>query len=849
MSEIKTCPSCGKPLPTDVPLGLCPQCLVKSGLNTGAEPGGERLDFEPPPLAEMARLFPQFEVLGFLGKGGMGAVYQARQPALDRLIALKILPPRLGGDPGFAERFNREARALARLNHPNIVAVYDFGQTGTLNYLAMEFVDGMNLRQIERAGQLSPGQALQIVPQICDALQFAHEEGVVHRDIKPENILIDTKGRVKITDFGIAKIIGATPEKIGLTGARDIVGTPHYMAPEQIETPSAVDHRADIYSLGVVFYEMLTGELPLGNFLPPSSKVQVDVRFDDVVLRALEKEPERRYQHASEVKTATQFIADDPAPPPPIDNQPPSAMPLNERRSAGNGWKIAAIAAVAMLILFVFVVLLVVGFLWWNRKPTTSPSAQAKTGLFNSVASALASVQGSPTLRFHWVADESCVYAVQFQSDTEDETETLAGNVIYTVKELDGDTATLVYRNQMGAPQHHAKPGKSAANLLMPHFWPESPFSPPRQIHVDSTGNIQERSGETKPLPQALGNVEDLVFEPLPPHNQSAWVAEGECVIWQSRFVPLAPRSRMGRMEQTSFSAHEKTSYHLLSTEHGTVQIQKHYELKTQESLAGEPRMQLTGDGTITFDSTLGLPRSMEFNGVFTETTTNTTLRTPITLSYHLLEGQEKTKALEPPTPAKVEPKELTPAELRNALIDLKSADSGRKQLATATLAGAKPAEPRSEVVSALVSALSDSNWAVRQNAARALGVWATTEAFQPLVKVLDDTQFSVRWAAIEALGGQKDFQSADALAKHMTHGEDISQVGQALRAIGTPAEEAVDGLLNEKDQQTRYEACRILKDIGTKKSIPTLTTAASDADNITAMLAKDALTAIDARQ
>jgi len=313
METQKICPNCRKPLPPDVPLGLCPECLIKSGFPTGTEPGvsseaaGER--FVPPTVEEIAQLFPQLEILGFIGKGGMGAVYKARQPALDRFVALKVLPPAVAGDPGFAERFNREARALARLNHPNIVAVHDFGQAGTLHYLVMEFVDGANLREVEHAGRLSPEQALAIVPQICEALQFAHNEGIVHRDIKPENLLMDKKGRVKITDFGIAKIVGVTTGKVSLTGVKDVVGTPHYMAPEQIEKPLTVDHRADIYSLGVVFYEMLTGELPLGKFQPPSKKVQIDVRLDEVVLQALEKEPEHRYQHASQVKTAVETIA------------------------------------------------------------------------------------------------------------------------------------------------------------------------------------------------------------------------------------------------------------------------------------------------------------------------------------------------------------------------------------------------------------------------------------------------------------------------------------------------------------------------------------------------------------
>lgn len=293
-------------------MGLCPECLVKAGCapgtQTSAKLSGAARRFIPPALDEMARLFPQFEMLNLIGQGGMGAVYKARQPALDRFVALKVLPVAAAGDPGFAERFNREARALARLNHPNIVAVHDFGKAGDLHYLVMEYVDGTNLREVEQTGKLTPEQALAIVPQICEGLQFAHNEGVVHRDIKPENLLLDKKGRVKITDFGIAKMVGPEASQT-LTGTQDVMGTPHYMAPEQLEHPLAVDHRADIFSLGVVFYEMLTGELPLGKFAAPSERVKIDVRLDEVVLHALEKEPERRYQRASQVKTAVETIA------------------------------------------------------------------------------------------------------------------------------------------------------------------------------------------------------------------------------------------------------------------------------------------------------------------------------------------------------------------------------------------------------------------------------------------------------------------------------------------------------------------------------------------------------------
>jgi tRNA A-37 threonylcarbamoyl transferase component Bud32 len=289
---------------------------MKSGFETkgGNEPGAGKSVFVPPSVEQMAKLFPQLEIIALLGQGGMGAVYKARQPRLNRFVALKILSPEKQSDPQFAERFEREARALAWLNHPNIVTVYDFGETQGNYYLLMEFVDGMTLRALLQARRLAPAEALAIVPQICQALQYAHDQGIIHRDIKPENILLDKKGQVKIADFGIAKLLDQAPQDISLTGAKDVVGTPYYMAPEQIEKPQTVDHRADIYSLGVVFYEMLTGELPLGNFLPPSQKVQIDVRLDEVVLHAMEKDPARRYQKASQVKTVVETIANTTAP-------------------------------------------------------------------------------------------------------------------------------------------------------------------------------------------------------------------------------------------------------------------------------------------------------------------------------------------------------------------------------------------------------------------------------------------------------------------------------------------------------------------------------------------------------
>ena len=347
MPEANKCPQCGTPLPSGALAGLCPACLLKMGAAADTVTDAKQPAFNPPSVAELAPLFPQLEILELIGKGGMGAVYKARQKQLDRIVALKILPPGIGHDVAFAERFTREAKALAKLNHPGIVTLYEFGSSGResaqtkpasaqasqslltsaatpLYFFLMEFVNGVNLRQLLAGSRISAREALAIVPQICDALQFAHDQGIVHRDIKPENILLDRRGRVKVADFGLAKIIEPESGRADLPvspnigaaqqhGPTGVLGTPNYMSPEQITAPGEVDHRADIYALGVVFYQMLTGELPGKKIEPPSHKVHIDVRLDEIVLRALEKNPELRYQQVSEVKTMVETIVATPS--------------------------------------------------------------------------------------------------------------------------------------------------------------------------------------------------------------------------------------------------------------------------------------------------------------------------------------------------------------------------------------------------------------------------------------------------------------------------------------------------------------------------------------------------------
>lgn len=313
MPEICECSQCGAPLPEDAPPGLCRECRLAGTIAPEADSlaGFDATVVRPTPeavptasLDEVARHFSELEILEVLGKGGMGLVFRARQRELDRIVALKVLLPEISHDPAFSLRFSREARALAKLNHPGVVAVHDVGQRGGLYYLLMEYVDGANLRHVLKSGRMSATNTLQIASQICDALQFAHDAGVIHRDVKPANILITSKGQVKIADFGLAKLVGQPSADSALTGPMQIMGTLHYMAPEQMERPLEVDHRADIYSLGVVLYEMLTGELPIGHFALPSQIASADAGLDKIVLRALTKAPAGRFQQVSELKTA-----------------------------------------------------------------------------------------------------------------------------------------------------------------------------------------------------------------------------------------------------------------------------------------------------------------------------------------------------------------------------------------------------------------------------------------------------------------------------------------------------------------------------------------------------------------
>lgn len=269
-----------------------------------AQPPLASLNWEVPPTDAVARWLPQFDNVQFIGRGGMGAVYRAVQPQLRRTVAIKLLPEEMSRDTELAERFRREPLHLASFHHPNIVSVFDSGETpaGHL-FFVMEHVDGEDLRTLRQRSVLQPCVVLEILQQVCDALGHAHAVGVTHRDVKPGNILVSRNGRVKVVDFGLVRGNADFMERTLLDplSTNQIVGTPLYAAPEQVIHGRA-DNRSDIYSLGVVAYELLTGQLPQGAFQAPSRISATDARLDHIILRALQPDPADRYQEITEMR-------------------------------------------------------------------------------------------------------------------------------------------------------------------------------------------------------------------------------------------------------------------------------------------------------------------------------------------------------------------------------------------------------------------------------------------------------------------------------------------------------------------------------------------------------------------
>jgi serine/threonine-protein kinase len=286
----------------------------------------------------------RYRIQGVLGKGAMGLVYDGLDPDLGRRVAIKtILTRKLDAEAArmVAVRFEREVRAVARLNHRNIVQVYDFGVDGELAYIVMEYVQGRELKDCFDAGERFDFKSIfRLMAELLDALDFAHEAGIVHRDVKPANIMVDGAGHAKLTDFGVARV--AEPgDEAEATRAGAMVGTPSYMSPEQVQGQTA-DRRTDIFSAGIIFYQFLTGRKPfegtqfalqqkivMEDPAWPSSIVQVPPAFDRVVARALAKDPGQRYQSARAFADALERLAEGKPPEDPAEvlANPPSSAP------------------------------------------------------------------------------------------------------------------------------------------------------------------------------------------------------------------------------------------------------------------------------------------------------------------------------------------------------------------------------------------------------------------------------------------------------------------------------------------------------------------------------------------
>jgi len=283
-------------------IGKCPRCGTRFLLDDAAPDRDRGHTYSLTP----GTTFSGLRIERPLGARGMAEVYLATQLSLERLVAVKILPEWLSEKPQGLARFHREAKVLAELKNPNIVSVIDRGETDDgRHYIVMDYIDGENLRRRMTRKKLSCAETVQLISALCDALEHAHERGVVHRDLKPGNILFDTSGRPHVADFGLARLAGEHGVVPSVTMSNAVVGTRGYMSPEQLASSKYIDRRTDIFALGVILYELLTGELPVGAWSPPSAARQdIGPVFDDVVARALKPDPEQRYESAKAMAQA-----------------------------------------------------------------------------------------------------------------------------------------------------------------------------------------------------------------------------------------------------------------------------------------------------------------------------------------------------------------------------------------------------------------------------------------------------------------------------------------------------------------------------------------------------------------
>jgi len=249
-----------------------------------------------PSAEEIQSYLPAYDSVELLATGGMGAVYRARQISLDRTVAIKVLTHACASALQFRQIFKCEAQVMAKLNHPNLVSIYDYGEANGLLYIVMQFVEGRSLHDAAHGKSVAPHESAALISSVSKALANAHNSGILHRDIKPANILVDSKINPVVVDFGLAHHADESTKK-----GETVFGTPGYTAPEVLTPPFSADQRADIFSLGVLLHELLTGELPQSPYLAPSSLKSVDPRYDSIVMRAIHPSPAMRYNTAEDL--------------------------------------------------------------------------------------------------------------------------------------------------------------------------------------------------------------------------------------------------------------------------------------------------------------------------------------------------------------------------------------------------------------------------------------------------------------------------------------------------------------------------------------------------------------------
>ncbi len=303
--------------------------------------------FQAPEIEEVARLFPAYDVHALIACGGMGAVYQVTQRSLDRIAAIKILPREFSTDEEFRQGFESEAKAMAKLNHPNLIGVYDFGEADGMLYIVMEYVNGKSLFHSTHGQAVDPSDALRIVSETCSGLENAHSHGILHRDIKPANILLDSNASPKIGDFGLARALESQIQE-----GEQIFGTPGYTAPEVLEPPFSFDQRADVFSVGVMLHELLTGSLPDADPRPASQIVRCNPKLDAIIRKATHPDPAQRFSTAAELGAELDKIAALPANPLLATasvgaSQKRYAPPTYKKKSSSSGFAVFVLLLVA----------------------------------------------------------------------------------------------------------------------------------------------------------------------------------------------------------------------------------------------------------------------------------------------------------------------------------------------------------------------------------------------------------------------------------------------------------------------------------------------------------------------